>query len=241
LGLFITFEGGEGCGKSTQAKALMQKLHQEKVRAILTHEPGGTYLGQLLRRWIASSGTTVPIAGNNDPQLSLFEDPIRLNATLFDPGAILHSTAPRAELLAFVLSRAQLVDDVILPHLAEGKVVVCDRFADSTVAYQGYGRGLNLELIKLANQIATQGLKPDLTVLLDIDSEEGLRRKETRDQFETVELDFHQRVREGYLKMAKAEPDRWLVINASLPKGKITEIIWDRVSGLLKKGDTSKL
>ena len=152
---------------------------------------------------------------------------------LFEPDAILHSTTPRAELLAFLISRAQLVDEVIRPNLEKGKAVICDRFADSTIAYQGYGRGLDLDLIKVANQIATQELKPDLTVLLDLAPEQGLSRKWSRDQFETIQLDFHHRVREGYLKMAVAEPDRWLVIDATLPKRKIAKIIWGGVSQLL--------
>jgi len=233
LSLFITFEGGEGCGKSTQAKALYRRLRQQNIPVVLTHEPGGTFLGQLLRQWIASTGGSLPIAPKNSLQLSLIEEPIGIKVEVFEPEAVLHSTTPRAELLAFLISRAQLVDDVIRPHLAKGNTVICDRFADSTVAYQGYGRGLDLELIKLSNRIATQGLKPNLTVLLDLDPQQGLHRKWSRDQFESVELDFHRRVREGYLKMTATDPDRWLVIDASLAKNKIAKIIWERVSQLL--------
>jgi len=232
LGLFITFEGGEGCGKSTQSRLLLKKLEQRNIPAILTYEPGGTFLGQLLRQWIASSGGRFPIPEKNGLQLSLIEEPIGIKAEVFEPDAVLHSTTPRAELLAFLIARAQLVDQVIFPNLDKGNVVLCDRFADSTVAYQGYGRGLDISLIKTANRIATQRLKPNLTVLLDVAPEQGLRRKWSRDQFEAIQLDFHHRVREGYLKMAAAEPDRWLVIDASLPKGKIAEIIWDKVSQL---------
>ena len=233
MGLFITFEGGEGCGKSTQSRLLLKKFEQRNIPAILTYEPGGTFLGQLLRQWIASSGGRFPIPEKNGLQLSLIEEPIGIKAEVFEPDAVLHSTTPRAELLAFLIARAQLVDEVIRPNLDKGNVVLCDRFADSTVAYQGYGRGLDLSLIKAANRIATNRLKPNLTVLLDVDPEQGLRRKWSRDQFEGVQLDFHRRVRKGYLEMAAAEPDRWLVIDASLPKGKVAGIIWDRVSQLL--------
>jgi dTMP kinase len=229
LGLFITFEGGEGCGKSSQIKLLLKKFEQQNIPIIPTCEPGGTFLGQLLRQWIASSGGSFPIPEKNGLQLSLIEEPIGIKAEVFEPDAVLHSTTPRAELLAFLIARAQLVDEVIRPNLDKGNVVLCDRFADSTVAYQGYGRGLDLSLIKAANRIATDRLKPNLTVLLDLDPEQGLRRKWSHDQFEGVQLDFHRRVREGYLKMAAAEPDRWLVIDASLPKAKIAEIIWDKV------------
>jgi dTMP kinase len=233
LRLFITFEGGEGCGKSTQARTLLKSLHQQQIPAILTYEPGGTFLGQLLRQWIASSGGRLPIPEKNSLQLSLIEEPIGIRAEFFEPDAVLHSTTPRAELLAFLIARAQLVDEVIRPNLDNGNVVLCDRFADSTVAYQGYGRGLDLSLIKTANRIATQRLKPNLTVLLDLAPEQGLIRKWSRDQFEAIQLDFHRRVREGYLKMAAAEPERWLVIDATLPKNEIANIIWERVSLLL--------
>ena len=137
-------------------------------------------------------------------------------------------------MLLFAASRAQLVDEVIRPALEEGKVVICDRFASSTSAYQGCGRGINLTCVETINNLATQDLQPDLIILLDISPEQGLARKRNlRDPFELEELSFHHRVREGYLKMAAVEPDRWLVIDASLPKRKITKIIWERVSQLL--------
>jgi dTMP kinase len=127
-----------------------------------------------------------------------------------------------------------LVAELIRPALEEGKVVICDRFTYSTLVYQGYGRGLDLAAIETVNNMATQNLKPDLAILLNISPEQGLARKRSlRDRFESEDLSFHRRVREGYLKMAAAEPDRWLVIDASLPKGKIAEIIWDKVSRLL--------
>jgi len=202
LSLFITFEGGEGCGKSTQALALWKKLCQQNVPAILTHEPGGTALGNEIRRLIKKKRE--------------------------------ESISAQAEWLLFVASRAQLVAEVIRPALDSDKVVICDRFFHSTLVYQGYGRGLDLTTLEMVNSLATQNLKPSIVILLDISPEEGLARKRSlKDRFELEDLSFHHRVRTGYLKMAAAEPNRWLVIDASLPKGKIAQIIWDKVSGLL--------
>jgi len=200
LSLFITFEGGEGCGKSTQARALYRRLLSMGVPALLTHEPGGTPLGSALRRWLKFQGEL-------DPQ---------------------------TELLLFNASRAHLVSRVIRPALEKDSVVICDRFADSTTAYQGYGRELDFALIETANNIGTQGLRPDLTVLLDLPVEQGLARKRLHDRFEREELAFHQRVRQGYLEMAKKEPERWLVIDASLPKKEIGRLIWQRVEPLFR-------
>jgi dTMP kinase len=202
LGLFISFEGGEGCGKSTQSRLLLKKLEQQNIPAVLTHEPGGTALGNELRRALKRRW-----------------------------GSFI---SPQAELFLLAASRAQLVAEVIRPALEEGKVVICDRFAYSTLVYQGYGRGLDFTAIKMVNNMATRYLNPDLVILLDILPEQGLARKQSlKDRFELEDLSFHQRVREGYLKTAAAEPDRWLVIDASLPKAKIAEIIWYRVSQLL--------
>jgi dTMP kinase len=202
LGLFITFEGGEGCGKSTQSRLLLKKLEQQNIPVVLTHEPGGTALGNELRKTLKRKRDS--------------------------------SISPQAELFLLAASRAQLVAEVIRPALEEGKVVLCDRFTHSTMVYQGYGRGLDFTAIKMVNNMATRHLNPDLIILLDISPEQGLARKRSlQDRFELEDLSFHRRVREGYLKMAAAEPDRWLVIDASLPKGKIAEIIWDRVSQLL--------
>jgi len=202
LSLFITFEGGEGCGKSTQSRLLLEKLHQQNIPVVLTHEPGGTALGNEIRR-VLKREQGIPIS-------------------------------PQAELFLFVASRAQLVTELIRPALKEDKVVICDRFAHSTLVYQGYGRGLDLTTLEKVNNMATENLQPDLAILLNISPEQGLTRKRSlRDRFELEDLSFHRRVREGYLKMAAAEPDRWLVIDASLPKGEIAEIIWDKVSKLL--------
>ncbi len=200
--LFITFEGGEGCGKSTHSRLLLKKLERQSIPAILTHEPGGTALGNELRKALKKKRGS-PIS-------------------------------PEAELFLVAASRAQLVAEMIRPALEEGKVVLCDRFTHSTMVYQGYGRGLDFTAIKMVNNMATTHLNPDLIILLDIPPERGLTRKRSlKDRFELEDLAFHQRVREGYLKLAEAEPDRWLVIDASLPKAKVAEIIWDRVSRLL--------
>jgi dTMP kinase len=200
--MFITFEGGEGCGKSTQAKALYGRLCQQGIPVVLTHEPGGTALGNGVRKLLKRKQG--------------------------------HPISPQAELLLFAASRAQLVTEVIHPALEKGRVVICDRFVHSTLAYQGYGRGLDLPTVETINSLATQSLKPDIVILLDISPEEGLRRKRSlKDRFELEDLPFHYRVREGYLKMAAAAPGRWLVIDATLPKRKIAEIIWERVSQLL--------
>ena len=203
MALFITFEGGEGCGKSVQARALYKRLSQLAIPALLTHEPGGTPFGKKLGRWLKWAQNT--------------------------------HISPLTELLLFNASRARLIDEVIQPNLKNGKIVICDRYADSTIAYQSYGRGLDLEMVKAINDAATQGLKPDLTVLLDMPAEAGLGRKRVKrqDRFEKADIAFHQRVRDGYLKLAANDPERWLVVDASQPKRKIAQIIWQRVSQLL--------
>ena len=208
MALFITFEGGEGSGKSVQARALYKRLSQSAILALLTHEPGGTPFSNKIGRWLKWA---------QDKDIS-----------------------PLTELLLFNASRAQLVSEVIRPNLKNGIVVICDRYADSTTAYQSYGRGLGLEMVEAINNTATQGLKPDLIVLLDIPVEEGLARKRVkkRDRFEREDIAFHQRVREGYLKLAADGPQRWLVIDATQSKEEIEEIIWQRVSQLLSgQGD----
>ena len=210
MSLFITFEGGEGCGKTTQAKALYRRLSRLGISAELTHEPGGTALGSQLRRLLKTRR----------------QDEI----------------SPESELFLFAACRIQLVNGVIRPGLQKGKVVICDRFADSTTVYQGYGRGIDLTTIKAVNEFAIEGTKPDLTVLLDIPVAKGLGRKQAKmkDRFEAEETAFHDRVRDGYLKLAADEPERWLVIDASLPKASIGKIIWDRVSQLLSAQNTPK-
>ena len=205
MSLFITFEGGEGSGKSVQTRALYRKLCNLKIPAVLIHEPGSTPLGERLTRLLKWAQNT--------------------------------NISPLAEVMIFNASRAQLIAEVIRPALAKDKIVICDRFADSTVAYQGYGRRLDIEAIKNINGTATSLLKPDLTVLLDIPVNKGFARKEGRekDRFEKEDRAFHQRIRKGYLKLAAEEPQRWLIIDASLHKEKIKKIIWDKVSNLLSR------
>jgi len=197
---FIVFEGGEGCGKSTQAKALSARLRGLGFPVVLTHEPGGTLLGNRLRRWLKwGRGVTT-----------------------------------QTELYLFLAARSQLLSNVIRPALEKNYVVICDRFDASTFAYQGYGRGMDLDFLKTVNSFVTDGLSPDLTVLLDISVEQGLARKKMKlDVFEREGFLFHQKVRAGYLKIAAADPGRWMVVDATLPEVKIREIIWDGVSQLL--------
>ena len=210
MSLFITFEGGEGCGKSVQAKALYRKLSQLAIPALLTHEPGGTPFGNKIGHWLKWTQNT--------------------------------DISPLTELLLFNASRAQLVTKVIQPNLESGKIVICDRYTDSTTAYQSYGRGLDLEMVKAINKAATQGLKPDLTILLDMPVEAGLARKrgKKQDRFEQEDIAFHQRVREGYLKLAASDPQRWLVIDATQSKEKIAQISWQRIIQLLSSQGESK-
>ena len=198
--LFIVFEGGEGSGKSTQAKALEKQLLKLGYRVVHTHEPGGTLLGDKLRRWLKwGRGLTI-----------------------------------KTELLLFLASRSQLVSRVIRPALEKGYIVICDRFEPSTFAYQGYGRGMDLNLLATLNGLVTDGLKPDLILLLDLQAEEGLARKKIKlDCFEREESDFHQKVREGYLQMAAAEPERWMVVDATLPEDAVRDLIWKRVEQLM--------
>ena len=190
-GRFITFEGGEGCGKSTQSKRLAETLAANGIDVVMTREPGGTRLAELIRGLLKDER----------------EDP----------------PCDRSELLLFLAARAQLVKNVIVPALEAGKWVISDRFSDSTFAYQGYGRGLPLDVLRLANDFACDGLKPDLMLLLDVRPEvasERMRRREaatntSADRIELAGDGFHARLRAGFLEMAAAEPDRMKVIDAN--------------------------
>jgi dTMP kinase len=209
LGLFITLEGGEGAGKSVQAEALAKCLAEAGLTVVRTREPGGTPLGERLRE-------------------------IALDLTSGSSGL---SLDPLTEALLFVAARAELVADIIAPALARGETVVCDRFADSTAAYQGFGRGVELATIDQLNAIAAQGLRPDLTVLLDLPAEEGLSRTQAKaqsDRFEREEPAFHERLRQGYHSLATREPERWLVVDATQPPRVVTDAIWRRVEALLE-------
>ena len=207
MSLFITLEGGEGCGKSSQSRALYRWLKKQNIPVLLIHEPGGTPLSEKIRRLLKRSNAEI---------------------------------SPLTELLLFNASRAELVSQVIKPSLKKGITVVCDRFADSTVAYQGYGRGLDLEMVIIANKIASQGLIPDLTILLDAPVKITLARKgENPDRFERESLAFHQRVREGFLKLAAAEPGRFLVVNCNQSKEKVFEVIRKRVQKRIRSAQTT--
>jgi dTMP kinase len=206
--LFITFEGSEGSGKSLQARSLYRKLNSLAIPTILVHEPGSTPLGEKLSRLLKRNRAT--------------------------------AISPLSELLLFNASRAQLVSVAILPSLKSGKIVVCDRYTDSTLAYQGYGRGLKLKTVRAVNDIATGGLAPDLTVLLNIPVREGLARKRgsDTDRFEHEALAFHERVCQGYLTMARKEPQRFFVVDGRQDKQTISRIVWKRVSDLLNTKGT---
>ncbi|MEL7562031.1 dTMP kinase [Dehalogenimonas sp. 4OHTPN] len=203
--LFITFEGGEGSGKSTQAGLLAKRLEAQGVSVLLTCEPGGTELGDRIS-----------------------------NLLKWGDGI---SISPIAELMLFNASRAELVSRVIKPALDAGQVVVSDRFADSSLVYQGYGRGLPLASVRAASSIAAQGLIPDITFLLDVPTEHGFARKGSAktDRIEQEHADFHRRVRDGYLAAARAEPDRWVIVNGTLPEATVTEHIWQAVQARLSQ------
>jgi dTMP kinase len=182
--MFVTFEGGEGAGKSTQVKKLAAWCSRQGIPCLVTREPGGTPLGQHLRSLLLESQTAID---------------------------------KRAELLLYSADRAQHIGEVIVPALERGEVVLCDRFTDSTVAYQGYGRQLNLEWIEHLNTIATNGLAPDLTFWLNIPPEVGFARKNSQDldRLELGGIDFHRRIHAGFLALQKAHPMRILEINGT--------------------------
>ena len=183
MSLFITFEGADGCGKTTQIELLNEYLYKKGFKTLVTREPGAKGLGEKLRE----------ILLNYDGEVS-----------------------PNCESFLFLADRAQHVDCVIKPALKDGVIVLCDRHTDSTVAYQGYGRQLDIEQIKKLNEIAVNGLKPDLTIVFDIDIETSMQRVgKTKDRMESAGTDFFNRVRNGYLAIANEEPNRVKVINSA--------------------------
>lgn len=208
-GLFISFEGGEGCGKSTQASLLKTSIENAGHKVILTREPGGTWLGEQVRHLIKDQSDDVPCA--------------------------------RAETLLFLAARAQLVEKVILPALENGIWVVSDRFSDSTLAYQGYGRGLDLNELTKANEFACSSVKPDITLLLDVEIEESVNRRLARektlnssaDRIELEDMQFHSRLREGFKALASKEPERFTVIDANASLSEVQERIWKRLKPLV--------
>jgi dTMP kinase len=208
MSLFITLEGPEGSGKTTQLRLAEAYLKERGRRVLVTREPGGTAIGEQIRAVLHDPG----------------------NATMLAP----------AEVLLYEASRAQLVGEVIRPALARGVMVLCDRYAESTLAYQGYGRGLNLAALRQLNEFATGGLSPDLVIYLDLPVEVGLQRKRAaheREQAEWTRMDqeaieFHERVRTGYLAMARSEPERWCVVDARSDVDAVQAEIRKRIDAL---------
>ena len=201
MACFIVFEGGDGSGKSTQARSLLRRMRRRGVKVLCTHEPGGTPLGQYLRRLLKSGDAMTPMS----------------------------------ELMLFEAARAQLVDTVIKPFLDQGGIVIADRFTSSTMAYQGYGRGLDRELIERLNREAAGGLEPDLTVLLDLPVETALARKGkgNEDNFDGAPVDFHRKIRRGYTALAAADPGGWLVLDGQRPPEDLGREIWVKVQSIL--------
>ncbi len=206
-GVFITFEGPEGSGKSTHLRRLAQRLKTLGLPVLTTREPGGTPTGEAIRALLQHDG-----AG---------EAPV-----------------DRAEVLLFCASRAQLVERVIAPALEQGTWVLCDRFSDSTLAYQGYGRGFDLDTLGALNAFATGGCKPDLTLLLDVGAAAGLQRVAARnaaraagaDRIEREAQTFHERLRHGFLDLARAEPARYRVIGSDQPVVVVADAVWAAVT-----------
>ncbi len=216
--MFISFEGIEGCGKSTQASLLVEAMGASGLQVVPVHEPGSTGLGQYLRRYLKEEGV---------------------------------SPSHEAELLLFCAARAELVTSVLRPTLDRGVHVVSDRFSDSTLAYQGYGRGLDMETVREVNAVATGELTPDVTFLLDLAPAGGLARvqpqlslfplteelhneavrqeEEGQRAFEMEPMDFHRRVRDGYLELAGMEPERWVILDATLPRDELASRIFREV------------
>jgi dTMP kinase len=207
--MFITFEGPDGSGKTTQVQRTVVSLRARGYDVLLTREPGGTSIGDQIREILHNLDNT--------------------------------EMHPRAELLLYNASRAQLVEEVIRPQLSKGGLVMCDRFFDSTLAYQGYGHGLDLDMLKGIITFATGGLRPDLTIYLDIAPEDGLQRRlsalsdgEEWNRLDAMEAVFHRRVRDGYHKLIEAEPQRWVQINGAQPVDAVQTNIMQVLEARLK-------
>tara|TARA_B110000014_G_scaffold235248_1_gene199678 strand:+ start:1013 stop:1726 length:714 start_codon:yes stop_codon:yes gene_type:complete len=224
-GLFLSLEGGEGTGKSSLSRTLGKKLTGLGLEVTICREPGGTVLGERLRDALFDNA-----------------DQDKRDDTFNSPDA-------RTELLVFSAARSQLIAEVIQPALDVGKIVICDRYVDSTFAYQHYGRGLSYDLIDKAVNLTTNGLMPSITYLLDLDPREGLRRHGIEDQMNLFgdseriggnnyldfeSLDFHDRVRSGYLEMAAKDEDRWMVLDANMTPDELTRLAFDRVTFYLR-------
>jgi len=208
--MFITFEGLDGSGKTTQLALLAAYLQEQGIPHLCTREPGGTDIGDQIRACLHDVANT--------------------------------AMSPVTEILLYSASRAQHVAEVIRPALAEGKIVLCDRFADSTLAYQGYGRGLDLEALTYITRFATGGLRPDLTLLFDLDPQSGLHRRSSHgEEMNRMDLQadaFYRRVREGYEALVRAEPERWVVIAADRPadaiQADVRRVVADRAGVALR-------
>ncbi len=201
-GLFITFEGADGCGKTTQLKLAAEYLQEKGQSVLITREPGAKGLGEKLR----------DILLNYDGIVS-----------------------DRCESFLFLADRAQHIDTIVLPAVDAGKIVLCDRHIDSTAAYQGYGRGQDLDQINSLNMIATNNRKPDLTIVFDIDADTSMQRVgEQKDRMESAGIEFFNRVRDGYLKIAQKEPDRVKVLDASKSIDEIHQDVIKLINSLLR-------
>jgi dTMP kinase len=208
-GLFLTFEGPEGSGKSTQLRILAARLREMGREVLETAEPGGTPIGLQIRRVLLDSKN--------------------------------QELCPTAELLLNFASRAQNVDQTIVPALSKGWIVVCDRFTDSTVVYQGAGRGLGSEVVYDVDRIACRGLVPDLTLLIDIDTETGLARAHRRNRetagvetrFDDQDVNFHRKVRDAYHQLASEEPRRIRMIDGGRPENEVAQDVWESVQPML--------
>lgn len=204
-GKFISFEGGEGCGKSTHIARVAARLHAQGQTVVLLREPGGTDVGEQIRHVLQYSKKSV-------------------------------SMVPETELLLFCASRAQLVRELIRPALDGGKIVLADRFFDSTTVYQGVGRKIDADKVAAINQFAIGDCLPDLTLVIDLDPRVGLERARGRELFDRMEnltLDFHQRVRQGYLDLARCEPQRVKVVDGNQSLEAVGEQIWSLIERVL--------
>jgi len=204
--MFITFEGTEGSGKTSQIQPAAEYLRRQGRDVLTIREPGGTFIGEQIRKVLFSLENT--------------------------------QMHPRTEILLFQASRAQLVEDVITPHLRKGGVVLCDRYADSTLTYQGFGYQLDLEPIRVLVSFATNSLKPDLTLLFDLDVEVGLQRRASGGEWnrlDAYDLAFYQRVRQGYHQLASEEPQRWVIIDAEKPTDQVQEAVCQAIARRLKQ------
>jgi dTMP kinase len=207
--LFITFEGGEGSGKTTLVRKLAENLTKKGLQVVVTREPGGSELGERIRKWLLENKTEISIGA-------------------------------QAELLLFLAARAQHIDETILPALNQGKVVLCDRFNDSSIAYQGVGRNLGFEYVQTLCSMACRNLEPILTFFLDVDPVVGMERRQKDapsgkvDRIESELIDFHKRVREGFLRLSSENQDRIHLLDANLPAESVFEQALSRIQKIFK-------